>query len=279
MRLRKLIKTNARRALCSNWTRAAAISLVALVLSLMFLILEGIVQSAIGIELFSDPFQTPDFFLDDIPNASAAAVLTVSAAALLYVVIMAPFELGVVRWFYRLGDARVEEASAVFEFFGSARAFIKPSLLRFSVLGRCACWLAVFTAAPTALLVFAGLSADRSLTDLQGFLSSAMGACGVALLTLSVLLWAVWCMRYYLADIALAEDIRRSVGEAVRRSVHTMRGHRLELALFEVSMLGWRLLDVLVLPRLYTLPYRQTARGLYARYLFEMAKRARAQVI
>ena len=78
MHLRRLVKGNALRALRRHWSRAAAISLILMILSQFFVSLEFLLSVIFDIPDFADPLRTPQTYLDDLPNAAPAAVAPVS---------------------------------------------------------------------------------------------------------------------------------------------------------------------------------------------------------
>ena len=47
--------------------------------------------------------------------------------------------------------------------------------------------------------------------------------------------------------------------------------------MLEISLLGWRLLDIFLLPKLFTKPYILTVYSLYTRYLIELDKMEAAE--
>ncbi|MEG2203981.1 MAG: hypothetical protein RRY21_02350, partial [Oscillospiraceae bacterium] len=177
MSLRKLMKLNARRALRGNWSRACAIVLLCFAVLLLFLLLEGLLTAVLDLPAFLDLTDTPDVALDDLPNASPLALTVLTSLSLLCLMVSAPLELGALRWYYRLGDARIDEVSAVFEYFSSLRLFFRAFWLRIHVGVRSALWLCLFLAPATALIAFSSAASDAARSDSESLLS----ACGFAL--------------------------------------------------------------------------------------------------
>lgn len=273
MKLRRLIKQNARRALQRHWSRAAAIALVALIFCFLFVTLEMLLSAVFGSPAFVDPFATPELYIDDLPNVSPIAMSVTFLVATFYFLVMAPLSLGVMRWFFLLGDGKVEPTVSIFEYFLSAAQFWRVLWLQVCLFLKRLLWSALFLTGPLALIYLAELWQQKGDTDLESVLSLGLMLIGFSLLALLGAFLMIWLMRYYLAEYALINDGNLTAREAIRQSISLSRGRQTEFLVLELSLLGWRILDFLILPRLFTLPYRYTVKGLYAHYLIEVAKR------
>ncbi len=273
MKLRRLIKQNARRALQRHWSRAAAIALVALIFCFLFVTLEMLLSAVFGSPAFVDPFATPELYIDDLPNVSPIAMSVTFLVATFYFLVMAPLSLGVMRWFFLLGDGKVEPTVSIFEYFLSAAQFWRVLWLQVCLFLKRLLWSALFLTGPLALIYLAELWQQKGDTDLESVLSLGLMLVGFSLLALLGAFLMIWLMRYYLAEYALINDGNLTAREAIRQSISLSRGRQTEFLVLELSLLGWRILDFLILPRLFTLPYRYTVKGLYAHYLIEVAKR------
>lgn len=278
MKLRRLIKQNARRALQRHWSRAAAIALVALIFCFLFVTLEMLLSAVFGLPAFVDPFATPELYIDDLPNVSPIAMSVTFLVAALYFLVLAPLSLGVMRWFFLLGDGKVEPTVTIFEYFLSAAQFWRVLWLQVCLFVRRLLWSALFLTGPLALIYLAGLWQQKGDTDLESVLSLGLMLIGFSLLALLGAFLMIWLMRYYLAEYALINDGNLTAREAIRQSISLSRGRMTQLLVLELSLVGWRILDFLILPRLFTLPYRYTVKGLYAHYLIEVAKHDMNQV-
>jgi uncharacterized membrane protein len=79
-------------------------------------------------------------------------------------------------------------------------------------------------------------------------------------------------MRYLPAFFLMANSPDMSVNVAIRQGVQLTNKQRVELLLLELSLMGWRLLCLLGLPALISVPVIQTTRGLAVRVLIARAK-------
>ncbi|HWP51084.1 MAG TPA: DUF975 family protein [Clostridia bacterium] len=273
MKLRRLIKQNARRALQRHWSRAAAIALIALIFCFLFVALEMLLSSLFGLSAYVDPFATPELFIDDMPNVTPVAMAVAFVVAVLYFLVLAPLTLGLMRWFFLLGDGKAEHTMAIFDYFLTAAQFWRVLWLKVCLFFKRLLWSVVFLAGPIVMIYFADIWRRKGDTDFESLLSLGLMLSGILLLVLLGTFLLIWLMRYYLAEYALINDRNLTAREAIRRSVHLSHGRLTQLMVLELSLLGWRILDFLILPRLFTLPYRYTVRGLYAHYLIEVAQR------
>ena len=245
MHLRRLVKGNALRALRRHWSRAAAISLILMILSQFFVSLEFLLSVIFDIPDFADPLRTPQAYLDDLPNAAPAAVALIGGTLLLRLILVVPLKLGTQRWFYQAGDGRPEETFAVFEYFSSLRFFLSAVCLNLQMILRGLFWTAAFLGPPGAVLLFARLASGQAGTDFQILLGTGLEVAGFLLLMLMSVFLAIRLMGYYLAPFAFAENPGAGAGAAIRSSVRASRGCRWALLLFELSMIGWRFLELL----------------------------------
>ncbi|MFV0498035.1 MAG: DUF975 family protein [Candidatus Fimivivens sp.] len=273
MTLRRLIKQNARRALQCHWGRAAAIILVALIGCFLFVTLEMLLLAVFELPAFVDPLSTPGLYIDNLPNVSPIAMGVSFLVATLYFIVLVPLSLGIIRWFFLLGDGKVESTMAIFKYFCTFTQFRRSLWLQICLFLRRLLWVFLFLVGPVTLIYLAVIWYRKGGTDLESVLSVGLMLLGILLLILLGVFLMIWLMRYYLAEYVLVDDADLTAREAIEKSKQLSRGRLTELLMLELSMLGWHLLDFLILSRLFTLPYRCTIKGLYAHYLIEVAKR------
>ena len=69
--------------------------------------------------------------------------------------------------------------------------------------------------------------------------------------------------RYSMALFVLLDDPDKSVLQCIRESGALTRGHKWELFVLDLSFLGWDLLSMIPLVRIYTEPYMTLTRAMY----------------
>lgn len=271
MRLRYLLKRNARRALQGNWGQSVAVVLLLFCVAMAFLTAERLLSQALQIPYFIDVNHTPGLLLDDVPNWRPKALALVTGVFLLQYILSAPFELGAAGWFFKLGEAQVDSLYSVFDFLRSPRLFFKAVGLRLCVALLRVFWCVLICLPAAAVLLFSWIWVRQGgYPEGEELIFGACFVTGCILLLTSLALAAIWTMRYALAPFVLLCDPQRlGVFQALSYSVMATRGRLTEYFLFELSFLGWRIGGLFILPLLYGIPYIRTAQGLFARFLIE----------
>ena len=122
MRLRRLIKRNAVLALRRNWSKAAAISLIILVIWSLFVSAEQVMFAVFDIPPFID-MATSNIYLDDLPNTALPSMAVTLVLGFIFLLVMTPISLGAARWFYNLTDGRSMPVYELFDGFSSFGKF------------------------------------------------------------------------------------------------------------------------------------------------------------
>jgi uncharacterized membrane protein len=268
MKDRRALRRRARDALAGSWGAACAATLLLIAAVLLLVLLEWAAAAHWRIPFLIDAAHTPETSLDDVPNATAAALRCVSLFAGGAALLLTPLFFGLRRWCYcaACGDRRpVREVTAAF---CSARLFGKTIAMTAALFWLRLFWAALFLALPTAALAIA-LPVRAAADGWLRLLCSAAMLCAAISAALLAVLWRWFCRRYALAWAALAENPDGTVRAAIRRSVCAMRGENQALGRLLLSLLPWRLTEGLVLPTLWVLPYRETVLALYARERFD----------
>ncbi len=271
--LRRMIKKNARRALSGSWGIAVAIVLVSLSLWMVISLLESGIQDLLGLQPYIDVYNTPENFMDDLPNTTPLFLWVTVGMALLAVVTGAPLAIGVNDWFLGLTEGRAPSFGLIFRPYGS-RTFFRSIWLRLAVYLRTLLWAVFLTAVPIGVLVFSAWFLEIGAHTAAEQALSLMGILlGGGLLLVSIIFLAAAAARYMLAPYLLCSRYAKTVRQAIRLSAGYTKGHRWEIVTFFSSFLPWMLLTPLVLPVLWVFPYVQMSTALFARYLIEAGER------
>ena len=274
MRLRRLIKRNAALALRRDWSKAAAISLIILVIWSLFVSAEQVMFAVFDIPPFID-MATSNIHLDDLPNTALPSMAVTLVLGFIFLLVMTPISLGAARWFYNLTDGRSLPIYELFDSFSSFGKFSRALWLMILVYLQKLFWTVIFLAAPAAMIAMGEFWRRDASRDIETLLSVGLEVLGAALLLLMGWFLLVWLMRYSLVKYTAAADEDITAWKAIKQSVRLTRGRKAELLMLEITMLGWRILDLLILPRLFTAPYISTIYALYARFLIESDKMER----
>lgn len=267
MHLRGLIKRNAGNALKNNWSKSIAISLIFIAVTLIFLLFEILVMGILDVSTFVDMPNTPDIFFDDIPNYSVISLAVIAFVALISFAVISPLAVGLTLWFYRIGGGGSEEVSTVFDFFSTGKS-VFGSIILYFLINLQKIIILIIIMSPSIAIVFFSISwKDSAQSSMEVLIASGSILFGILLCIVSLMGVLIFCMRYFLAPFIYANNSDVGPFKAIRLSTKQTKGQLQNLFEFEFSFIGWHFISFLVVTQIYTIPYLQTARGLYARYL------------
>jgi len=269
MQLRRLIKKNAMLALRMHWCRAAAVSLIVLLFWAAFSTMENIATVAFKVPPFVDG-TSPDISLDNLPNTSPIALALMIFIGILSFFITAPLKLGATRWYYYLTDGIALTTVEIFDYFFSVRKYFGALFIEVILFFKKLFWSVLFLAPPAAMVFMGNYWRQQASRNIEILISTGIEILGGALLVLLGWFWLMWMRRYSLARFIFVSDGAVSARNAVKRSVLFTKGRLLEFLMLEFSLIGWRIADIMIVPRLFTVPYINTVYSLYARYLTEL---------
>lgn len=276
MRLRQTIKRNARLALSRHWCKASGITVILLLFWAFSSTVQQLALGLFNVSGFTDIFATPDFALDDIPDISPAAIAISALGALFALLVINPLKLGAKNWYYRLTDGVDLPAAEIFGFFFSLKKYFGAVFFTALLFLKKLFWSVIFLIVPLCAVIGGYVWENRSSRDVELLLSTGLKVSGFISFFAMSLLLMIWIQRYYLAEYLFAGDECPSPLIAIRRSVTLTNGRLFEFFLLEMSLIGFRALDALILPKLYTTPYISVVQSLYTRYLSELFAREEA---
>lgn len=261
MTLRKQIKQNAKRCLYTNWGKAIAIVLLSAAIYLLFSLIEVLIAMLVGVVPYED-IGYLGFALDNIPNVSTMSIALTAVITVGSFLIITPLNLGISGWYWRLSDNESDDILTIFQCFSSRKMFFRPLWLRISITLRAALWGVLIMGIPAAIIAYCSIWAPRGI-------AATLGAVfGAALLLVTTIFWILVLQRYFLARYYLLDGTTK-VRAAIKKSVHATKGERDAILMFQFSYIGWFLLNLFVIPWVYSKPYYNMSCVLYARFLME----------
>lgn len=266
--LRRKLKYNAKRALTKGWGSAIAILFLFLSVEILFSIVSTMSAYVMGVNGVFDILNTPEIFLDDIPDISFIAVVFNTILMVGYIILTVPLKIGQDFWYYNLTAGTTMDVTSIFVCFASFRRFFRALALRLNIYIRKLFWILVLYALPTVAL-FCGafvLNRDNSFSNQEALIGTTLIFCSVTLYGLFTIIACIIFQKYFLAPYYLYDD-SISVRRAISLSIKASKGEKTIIFLYHFSFIGWYLLNVFIVPMLYTAPYIQTSRAMYARYL------------
>ena len=261
MTLFKMLKHNSRLALKGNWRRAVAVQLVFLSLVFLFSLFREYVLS-----VFSPGAQ---------PYMSEQNIILLGVFSLSSLMLIIPFEMGLLYWFFSVVNGDSPAFSESFFFFERAKKYFKSIGLYVTIAARSILWAVPFYILPTAttILSYGLINKTYRIAADNDRVNSAIGSMlmvfSVFLFVLVTILYAIYINRYALAVYIYFGNMDLGIHSIIKTSVKYTNGERLNLFLFQLSFIGWCILSLLVIPAFYFLPYYYTSFSMYARYLTE----------
>jgi len=250
-----------RNILAGRWGRACIVTFLLLSVTLLITLIEYAASLILGAPLLIDMANTPAVAIDDIPNASAEALVCVTFAAIVHFLLVSPLEFGASGWYRSLLKDRGNDSFDVLMFFSSVGRFVNALALKAALLIRYALFGAAFLAVPSGMMAVSFLLLEEKGESL--FFTGAVFSSSVLMVIAAVL--CVWyCQRYALAKYVMAAAPGVSVSYALRRSVSAMRGYCGVLLALKLRLIGYYVAERLVIPAFYAMPMRMTALALFA---------------
>lgn len=258
------LKSNAKRALRGSWGKAIGILFISLTVSILFYILQMILDTFYGSPLVDLPDHTSWY---QFMEAMVPYLVFTGLLALLSW-LLSPLTLGIQGWYARLVYERETPVGSIFSFFERGRLYLRALWYSVNLGVRTALWSILFFLLPSAAMgCLIGLRDKSSLFILLVFLTSV-------LFIVMAVLYVMVLFRYFLAPYLMTIDDSLTANQAIKKSVAYTKGFRVDIFLFHLSFIGWFLLTCLLFPLgLYTVPYFNTSAAMLARYIVEYNQR------
>ena len=227
-------------------------------------------------QLFCRMFSLPTFeqvlrsvYQGDALNTGIIVAVCVlfSFLSLLSFLILSPLLQGANRWYYHLAESNPQPVNGIFDFFVCFRYWWKSLWLSVNVTIRSLLWGVIFELPALAMYLLFRFARTSANAYAPLLLMSLLLSIGLSLLGLVFL--RIFLARYFLAKYLLSEDRTTGVREAIRASVHFMKGRWIELFVLDITLLPYYLSCIVLLPLLGVVPYVQTCKAIYAKIWME----------
>lgn len=240
-----VVKNTARASLRGRWPESIAVSMLGL-FGLLFL--EVIFNFSLLTQNFNFIF------------------LYIGFAALLWMFVVSPLMLGIVRYFWRLTDQAEDELSAAFYYFGSANSYKRAVKLTIIMLWRILCAGFVCSLPYLTVRLLSGSWLYGVLGQDIPLWAANFALIEVFLLIVGVICSVMYAARFYLVPVLAVMDENLLLLEAVhiskmvsKRSVSAFLG-------LACSLIIWLIISFLILPVIYTMPFVLTCYAVHCRY-------------
>ena len=268
--VRQAIKRDARAALKNRTGTAALITFFLLAVSFVVGLFEGVVPLMLGAPTFFQNLAESATPWEAALSSAPWFLLFAALMALVSLIFMAPMSVGAADWFISCTDGQENGAAHIFwpfgckKFWGSLVLFIATYIISLF-------WAVLFLALPGGLIGYAVYSLYYlDLSPVLQTLTIVGLIAGVLFLLVVLIFLAVFLSRYWLAIFLMGKKYGKGPFGALAMSVRITKGHRFETFGFALSFLPWLLLNIFVIPTLFTVPYAAMSMALYTRYLAEL---------
>ena len=277
--VRRAIKADARAALKGRTGTAAAITFILMLTAFALSLAEAVIPLLLNIPGFLQQAVGAADIWESIRATAPWYLLATGIAALLSLIFTAPLQVGSCDWYMDTTFGEQQDAGHIFWPFG-CRRFWGAVVLRVLTALISAFWLVLFLALPAAGLGCALYQLYSFRFEAVAYSLLLAGALAAALLV-PVMLVLLGIFLSWLELVPYLMGHRQNMGpfKALRTAARITKGHRFETFVFQLSFLPWMLLNSLVIPALFVLPYRSMAMALYTRYLLELEENASRPVI
>ena len=264
----RIIKLNAKRALGLSWSKAVSQVLILSGISLLFILIGILTFGMFSFDLL--------FGNAVMPSPSSFAALGVIAA--IFFIVISPLVFGIKEWYYAISlNGKGEDIS--FCFFPFSQFNIAMQCIKLSLILAVKKILiyASFSIIPLVMRHYSCSFLQDAQTIEERFLAFNSVICSSLLLILALSFSFIYCLRYFALPYAFMENRYSSIKDAFKVSKMASEGYKGALLLFKLSMLIHYLLCLCPVTALYSYPYLQSAKAIYARFLIENLKRGQEE--
>ena len=269
MELFRVIKSDARYAMRFCGGRAVAsvliIFLAYLAISLTESVLLFVFAGADALYLDYSAFK----------NVPAEVLYITGGSAALYIFLMSVLGIGYTKLHFAFAEGRDESIVMLFDMFSSVKKFLGSVFFFIGYAFRSLVVLAIAVLPGGAFFWFAMeyiKPAGRTAEILQ--ISAYCVAVIIMLLCLS--LGLIFIQRWALAEYYHVSG--NGIIKSFALSAKATKGLCTLIIRFKISFFGWALLSFLVLPALWSIPYYNIAKAIFAKYLMERYERSLAEI-
>jgi len=251
--MRKIIKAEAWKNLAGNWLKAFLIKaiqgVIFMVIFSRFPIRVPAVEEIVAVQ--DDAVAMLRLFMPSEITPKMLALIGVTL--LLYLLVMAPLNIGICRFFLKVSKGEKPKISEAFSVYTSLKTVFASVWLSLLVVMMSAFWMFVFALIPVALVLLGSylksvlvINVAFTIAPLVGFFAG------------------LWSGRYAFASYVFAEGEKGAFG-SLRECISLLRGKNWECVVLGASYTIWAVISVYMPPLSFV--YFALSNAVYARYL------------
>lgn len=263
------IKKEAKKHLSNNnWAKAISMVLIVFAVSFLQKYLSGLLKPLLNLN--------SDGAVSDLPQSASMGSVLLSTSivgsfvfdivlGILFLFIIAPLLLGVVKWTYSVANGNSPSLNEIFYYFTNKDLYIRSLKFYFQLLIRT---IIIFIITYVPAIVCFSIAAFGSgipsnvvvvLYSLSSFLSFA-----------GYIVFMVVVLRYFLASYLFVINDESDPVNCIKVSWEKMKGNRMKVIKLLFSFILWLLLCIFVLPLLYVVPYMMISQAVCAKWLLDL---------
>ncbi len=259
----KTAKKNALLSLRGKWGITIAITLLLQVVTVLFALLR---------ELFLTVFDVKSGVLNfEYLNKSWTSFTIVLLISLLILVftflVQTPISLGTMRWYYRNAGGKTAGFYSVFSYMQTTESYAKVIWFWFNLSVRLFAYGCLFLL-PGTIIGIAGFT-NAVVTNWAGPLDFVLIFIGIFLFIVGFIAYYVVTLKYFMAPYYFFENPDMKVSDIIKVTTKFSKTKTTELVKLTLSFIGWELLNLLVFPILFTLPYKHGTYAIVAKTYIE----------
>ena len=266
--LRKDIKAYSRSALFKKRTSAVCVLLTALLFRLICALTEEFMIVLSKSTVYWSKINTPSPNVFNLLYELKIPIIVTLISFLIFLIVVSPISLGVKKWFLICSDKNKNfesNISCIFTFYKSTVSILKAALLKLVLTILTAFWGILFFS-PSFIIFCIAVKNFCAGGDI-----SLITLCAITFffpfLMFSFVSFSIFIKRYSFAKYILADDISKSILSCIFDSVKLTQNFKCDLFLLELSFLPLKLLNVLIIPCFFSMPYICTCRSVYFKYI------------
>ena len=268
----KTAKKNALLSLRGKWGITIAITLLLQVVTALFAILRELFLTVFDVKSGVLSFE---YFNKSWTNFTLMLVITLLIMLFTFLV-QTPISLGAMRWFYKNAGGKTAGFYSVFSYMQTTGGYAKAIWFWFNLYVRLFAYGCLFLL-PGTIIGLVGLW-GLYINGWAGPLDIVLVFTGIILFVIGFIGYYLVTLRYFLAPYYFFDNPDIKVRDIIKVTVQFSKTKTTELVKLTLSFIGWELLNLLVFPILFTLPYKHSTYAIVARVYIEQINQTNKEV-
>lgn len=260
----KQIKLNAKKIIKPKKIDLALITFTILCIALVILVGKYFLSLFFNLKGYVDIYETPIFYLDDVPNTSEQVYLFSLSALFVLFTVLHPMILAAKRWCYALINTSKVSYKNLYLFFYNE--YLKAVLFSIHLYARkIICFMICFLPAFLSTSIFFFLIRN-STTQIEIAIGGLFLIFSMLLFVIGTLLFIVMIQKYNLAAY-LAFENKVSICKSLKSSAVAMKEYKLQFLYLYIRFSHLLIMCVFFFPIFYVIPYMHISFAVLSKYI------------